>query len=222
METEAWGAQHYLRAVSCVPSAPALRLSGGSGQGRSLRRAVRTADVGTGGTGHWGSGQASWRRWHLSRQEDLLVEGPSHTPLLTRHIPAVPALPPALAQGSRALWRRGALCSLVESCPWWPWPPGHPAGSTNPIQPPLASGTGTEPQAGGQRAWPPIPSQPQTRRFPLSPPRRWGSDGLHQCPHYSSGPGGPPGSWRWTWALPGRGSQPGWAHRRGPDSDSPV
>ena len=118
---------------------------------------MRTTDMGTGGTGHRGLGQASWRRWHLSRQGDLLVEGPSHTPLLTRHIPAVPALPPAPAQGSWALWRRGALCSLVESCPWWPWQPGHPAGSTNPIQPPLASGTGTEPQAGGQRARPPIP-----------------------------------------------------------------
>ena len=207
--------------MSSVPSAPALPLSGGSGHGRSLRRAVRTTDVGTRGTGHWGSGQASWRRWHLSQQEDLLAEGPSHTPLLTRHIPAMPALPPAPAQGSWALWRRGALCSLVESCPWWPWPPGHPAGSTNAIQPPLALGTGTEPQAGGQRARPPIPSQPQTRRFPLSPPR-WGSDGLHQRAHYRSGPGGPLGSWRWTWALPGRGSQPSWAHRCGADSDSPV
>ena len=156
-----------------------------------------------------------------SQQEDLLAEGPSHTPLLTRHIPAMPALPPAPAQGSWALWRRGAWCSLVESCPWWPWPPGHPAGSTNAIQPPLALGTGTEPQAGGQRARPAIPSQPQTRRFPLSPPR-WGSDGLHQCAHCRSGPGGPLGSWRWTWALPGRGSQPSWAHRCGADSDSPV
>lgn len=95
------------------------------------------------------------RIWHLA-------EMPSHGPLLTRHIPAVPLPPPAPAQGSWELQRREALCGLVEPCLQRPCPPGHLAGSASPVQPPRASGTGTEPRSGGHRAWPPVPIQPQT------------------------------------------------------------
>lgn len=65
--------------VSCVPPAPPLRVSRGSSQGRSPRRAVRTTDVGVGGTGRWASGRASWRGQHrASRLSTFRQCLPSH------------------------------------------------------------------------------------------------------------------------------------------------
>lgn len=65
---------------------------------------------------------ASWRRQHLSPQDRAvriwhLVETPSYVPLLTRHIPAVPAPPTSSSPGELGSSEKGSFVWLAGVLP---------------------------------------------------------------------------------------------------------
>lgn len=128
-----------------------------------------------GGTASRGPGLASWRRQHVSwGHEHLALRGCPLTPLLTRHIPVVPAPPTSSGPGERGRLEKGALCGAVELClgsrtcppggrgrgrPWQALPRGSAPPSASPALPGLP-GLRDRPAAPGweSECWPPVPT----------------------------------------------------------------
>lgn len=115
-------------------------------------------------------------------------ETPSAASLLTRHIPAVPAPPTRPSPGEPGSSEKGCFVQPAGVLPTVAVSARPPSRACRPARPPQASGTGPEPQAGGQRAWCPVLLQPWMHHFPLasvSPLSTMGSDRPH--PHAPGG-----------------------------------